>query len=329
MRINNLLVIFPISENSKNKLRKILPNTEIIFSNQEEYTTEQIAKADVIFGNPSFSSLDSAENLKWLHLASAGTDGYTGLISKGIKLTNGTGAYDACLPEHMLSLIMALNCHLPKYNQNQINHTWQYEGWNNYIDGSVCLMLGAGNIGCGFLRRAKALGAYTIGVKKHMSEKPSYVDEMHTMEDIDSLLPIADYVVMALPRTPETANIMDERRINLMKKGAKLINAGRGDAVDQAALAEALKSGHLSGAGLDVTYVEPLPEESYLWDVPNLIITPHVAGGWKFGAKEINPYNENKVMQVFENNLNDYLYDIPLRNTVDPNTGYTKKVNHD
>lgn len=322
--INDMLVTFPLSEENKAKLAARLPGTAISCAPAGSIPGDELEKAQVIFGNVPPALLAKAENLKWLHLASAGTDGYMDAARAGLMLTNGTGAYDTVLPEHMLSLLFALNMHIPGYWENQKAHSWKRLGWSDYISGSTCLMLGAGSIGCGFLRRMKAMGAYTIGVRRSGSSKPDYVDEMHGMSDIDELLPRADVVAMALPGTPETVNIMDERRLGLMKKGAKLINCGRGSAVNAQALRDALVSGRLSGAGLDVVYKEPLPEDSFLWDTPNLIITPHVAGGWNIENDSTSVFMENTVFSVFMDNLEDYLAGRALRNSVDLNSGYRK-----
>jgi phosphoglycerate dehydrogenase-like enzyme len=318
--INTLLVLFPLTDGSKAALRAALPDTEIIFTTHDGFTPDELRRADVIFGNIAVSALDGAENLRWLHLSSAGTDGYLPAARRGILLTNGTGAYDVVLPEHMLALLFTLNMNMHAYHDDQRAHVWRREGWSDYICGSTCLMLGAGNIGLGFLRRVKALGAYTIGVRRAGAAKPDYVDEMHGMGDIDALLPRADVVAMALPGTPETKNIMDARRIGLMKDGAKLINCGRGNAVDAQALAEALRSGRLSGAGIDVACKEPLPADSFLWDVPNLVITPHVAGAWE--PDSTSPFMGKTVFEVFMANLDDYLAGRRMRNSVDLGTGY-------
>lgn len=320
--INTLLVLFPVSENNKERFAALLPDAEILYRAPAEYTPEELGRADVIFGNIDPAALAGAKSLRWLHLASAGTDGYMPAARAGLTLTNGTGAYDVVLPEHMLALLFAVDMHMGGYRDSQRAHVWKRLGWSDYIYGKTCVMLGAGSIGCGFLRRIKALGAYAIGVRRTPGTKPDYVDEMYGMEAIDSLLPRADILAMALPGTPETVNIMDARRIGLMKPGAKLINAGRGAAVDPEALAEALRSGRLSGAGIDVCCQEPLPEDSCLWDVPNLVITPHIAGAWTPSAS--SPFMEESVCSVFEDNLEDYLAGRPLRNLVDLSTGYRR-----
>jgi phosphoglycerate dehydrogenase-like enzyme len=168
------------------------------------------------------------------------------------------------------------------------------------------------------------LGAYTIGVRRSGGECTVGVDEMFGMADVDELLPRADIVAMIMPNTPETDKFMDARRMALMKDDALLINCGRGNAVDADALYEALADGKLAGAAIDVAYKEPLPADDKLWSAPNLIITPHVAGGWNLGG-ESAPFMRKTVMEVFLKNLHAYLEGNELPNSVDPATGYTKK----
>jgi len=322
--IKNLLIYFPISENFKEMLASKLSKTKILYRGGTELTQEDVHNADVIFGNIPHAMLQDAPNLKWLHLASAGTDGYTCVAEKGVLLTNGTGAYNDTIAEHLLALTSALCIRLPAYHRQQTAHVWQRAGWSGYIMDSTVAVLGCGNIGSAYARRMKALGAYVIGVRRSAGAKPEFVDEMVTMEHIDEILPRADIVAMVMPNTPETKGIMDARRVGLMKDGALLINVGRGNALDPDALYDGLTSGKLGGAAIDVAYQEPLPPEDRLWDAPNLIITPHVAGGWNMDAIHANPVMIRQVCAVFQANLDEYLAGQPLRNTVDLSTGYTK-----
>lgn len=324
MNIQQLLIYFPVTEEFLQHLAVKLPGTKIIHRNSSCLTQADVQGSDVIFGNVPAEMLRDAPALQWLHLASAGTDGYIPLIERGIRLTNGTGAYNDVLAEHMLALTAALCIRLPAYQKQQTQHIWQRAQWAGYITGSTVVVLGCGNIGCAYARRMKALGAYVIGVRRSVRNVPDDVDEMVTLEQIDDVLPRADIVAMVMPNTPETKNTMDARRIALMKDGALLINAGRGNALDPEALYDGLISGKLGGAGIDVAYQEPLPGDDKLWDAPNLIITPHVAGGWNTDAISANPFMVEQVCKVFLANLDEYLAERPMRNTVDPATGYTK-----
>lgn len=323
-KIENLLIYFPVDENFKAELGKILPETKIFYRSGAELTQADVRAANVIFGNVPHGLLEDVPGLRWLHLASAGTDGYTPLMDRGVLLTNGTGAYNDTIAEHMLALTAALCIRLPAYVRQQRAHVWQRAGWSRRILGATVAVLGCGNIGCAYARRMKALGAHTIGVRRSPGPAPEGVDEMYTMAELDGVLPRADIVAMVLPGTAETKGILDARRIGLMKPGALLVNVGRGNAVDPEALYAALTSGQLGGAAIDVAYKEPLPEDDKLWDAPNLLITPHVAGGWNLDAVHADPVMVEQVERVFLTNLRQYLDGVPMKNRVDPATGYTK-----
>jgi len=322
--IKTLLIYFPISDEQLLSLREMLPGTELLRRDKESLTQADVDRADVIFGNVPPKMLKDTCTLKWLHLSSAGTDGYLELIDRGVLLTNGTGAYNDSIAEFMLAFTGALCIALPAYSKNQQKGLWQRAGWARTISGSTVMVLGCGNIGTAYAKRVHDLGAYVIGVRRNACACPEGVDEMLGMDSVDEALPRADIVAMIMPNTPETVNFMDRRRIALMKDGALLINCGRGNALDADALYDALVSAKLGGAAIDVAYKEPLPEDDRLWYAPNLIITPHVAGGWIMGG-ESSAYMQKTVMDVFVKNLKAFLTGEPLPNTVDPKTGYTKK----
>ena len=323
--INNLLVYFPIDDAQMAFLQRMLPETEIVRRNGETLAQADVDKADVIFGNVAPKMISNSAKIKWVHLSSAGTDGYLDFIERGILLTNGTGAYNDSIAEFMLSLSGALCNGFPAYARNQQQGIWRREGWARTIKGSTVLVLGCGNIGTAYAKRMHDLGAYVIGVRRTACACPDGVDEMFAMDKVDELLPRADIVAMVMPNTPETDNFMDSSRIGLMKDGALLINCGRGNAVDADAMYSALVSGKLGGAAIDVAYKEPLPADDKLWSAPNLIITPHVAGGWNIGG-ESAPFMLKTVMEVFVKNLEAYLKGETLPNSVDPKTGYTIKT---
>ena len=322
--IKHILAYFPLSEMQKDRINELLPEAVINEVRWPNLTQEDINAADVVFGNVPAEMLDAAPNLKWVHLSSAGTDGYMHLLDRGITLTNATGAYNDSIAEIMLAFTGALCIGLPGYVRNQQQHIWKRNGWAKTILGSTVVVLGCGNIGTAYAQRMHALGAYVIGVRRNAAKCPEGVDEMVTMEQADEVLPRADIVAMIMPNTPETVNFMDARRIALMKDGALLVNCGRGNALDPDALYDALVSGKLDGAAIDVAYIEPLPSEDKLWSAPNLLITPHVAGGWRPGG-DSSPHMAKTVVDVFLKNLEAYVNGAPLPNAVDPLTGYTKK----
>lgn len=146
-------------------------------------------------------------------------------------------------------------------------------------EGGIALIIGVGDIGSHFAQLAQSVGMRTFGVRRHADVPAKGIEKMYGFERLETLLPLADVVAMAVPRSPQTHHLLNADRLGRLKSTAIVINAGRGDAIDPEALADALHNGRLHGAGLDVTEPEPLPAESPLWDEPHCLITPHVAGG--------------------------------------------------
>ena len=178
------------------------------------------------------------------------------------------------------------------------------------ILGASVLVVGAGHVGSDFAKLCQGLGARTIGLKRTASGPIEGFDQVRTMDELDALLPQADVVALALPHSPQTVRLMNRGRIARMKDDAILINAGRGSVLDQDALVEAMRASRLWGAALDVTDPEPLPPDSPLWDVPNLLLTPHVAGGMRL---EIT---RRKCVEMAQENLRRYLAGEKLVNQV-------------
>ncbi|MBR0306475.1 MAG: D-2-hydroxyacid dehydrogenase, partial [Lachnospiraceae bacterium] len=169
-----------------------------------------------------------------------------------------------------------------------------------------------------YAKKVKALGAYTIGIRRTNKNKPEYLDEQYTLDEIDNLLPRADIVAMVLPGGEATHHLMDERRLRLMKKGSYLINVGRGNAIDPKALLTVMQEGHLGGCGLDVTEPEPLPADDPLWACGNVVITPHVAGN--FFLQE----TFERIVRIAGTNMEAWANDGEFTTIVDFATGYKK-----
>ncbi|MBO4317338.1 MAG: D-2-hydroxyacid dehydrogenase [Mailhella sp.] len=210
----------------------------------------------------------------------------------------------------MLAQTFALIRRFGQYGRNQIRHEWKPMGAVTSVEGSVTAVLGLGDIGGDYARKVKALGAYVIGLRKNVREKLPYLDEQYTVDELDAVLPRADIVAMVLPGSAETTHIMDEKRLRKMKPGAYLLNSGRGTAVDLSALKTLLREGRIGGAALDVTEPEPLPDDDELWDLDNVIITPHVAG------QLLLPETLNRIIRIASENLGHWIKGEPLRNVV-------------
>lgn len=276
-----ILVVMPFQDSHKSYVESLAPGCEFCYSSISEVTAEQVADADIIIGNAPAELVAQSQKLKWIQLNSAGADPYckSGIIQPGTILTCATGAYGLTVSDGMLTDTLMLCRKMDLYMRNQTQNLWHSEGSVTTLWHSTVLVVGLGDIGCDYARKVKDLGATVIGVKRSISSKPDCVDELYTLDQLDELLPRADIVALVLPSTPQTYHIMNEDRLKRMKKGAYLINAGRGNAVDCEALNRVLRSGEsLGGAALDVTEPEPLPADHPLWDAPRCIITPHVAG---------------------------------------------------
>ena len=258
--------------------------------------------------------------LEWLQTNSAGVEAYIqpGVLAGDTLLTNATGAYGLAIAEHMLGMLLELFKKLELYRDAQKSGAWQSQGAVKAVYGSPVLVLGMGDIGGEFAARCKALGAKVIGVRRSPRPCPEYADEVHLLEDLDSLLPQADVVAVTLPGTDATRGLMSRERLAKMKEGAVLLNVGRGFIVDTEALCDALERGHLSGAGVDVTDPEPLPPTHRLWNIPTAVVTPHISGFYHLRE------THERIVGIFLENLRHFQAGEPLRNLVDFATGYRK-----
>lgn len=318
MNNRNILVLLPIDERQKKLIEGASPNSNYIYKTYSNVEKSTVQQAEIIIGNPPAEMLIDSPNLKWLQLNSAGSDAYIkeGVLNKNILLTNATGAYGLAISEHMIGVLLQLYKKLHIYRENQKLHLWKDEGQVKSIYNSRILIIGLGNIGEEFAKRVKAFGAYTIGVRRTNTEKPDFIDELYLMDKIDELLPTVDVVVLTVPGTKETYKMFSKEKLKLMKNGAVLLNVGRGNVVDTDALCDAVESGYLLGAGLDVVDPEPLPENHRIWDIENVIITPHISGGFHI------PETLEKIAQISAKNLNSFINGQKLINIVDFTTGY-------
>lgn len=277
----HILNMLPVNAEEKAQFEALLPSAAWEYPRRSTITPEQLAAATIILGPPDPRDLVHAKNLRWLQSLWMGVDDYMapGVLPETVTITACVGAFRQAVSEHMLATLLALCRKLPQCRDNQLKHQWVDVKKMRSIRGATVLVVGAGAIGGDFARLCKALGSYTVGLKRTVTGPIDGFDKLDTMEHLDQYLPQADVVALILPHTPETVRLMDARRIALMKPDAILISDGRGSVLDQQALADAMQSGHLWGAALDVTVPEPLDEDSPLWDIPNLLLTPHVAGG--------------------------------------------------
>lgn len=312
-----ILVTPPVTEEQKLWLREAAgAEAEFLYvPGAAGMDAASMADIDIIVGNAPHALVRAGKNLKLLQLNSAGTEGYPEAVPPGCALANATGAYGLAISEHMLGMAFALMKRLHQYRDQQKQQLWQSRGTVSSMEGATVVVLGLGDIGGDFARKAKLLGAYTVGVRRKDANKPDHIDELCLTGDLDSVLPRADILAMALPGMAETKHILSRERIALLKDGAIVVNVGRGNAIDLDALADAVENRGIR-AGLDVTDPEPLPAGHRLWNMENVLITPHVSGFFHL------PETLNRIVRIAADNIRRYREGRPFRNTVDPETGY-------
>ena len=315
--MKKILVVLPVNEAHKALLAESLRGAEgeyeLVYTGGAAPTADDLRDAYIIVGGFDAALAKYAENAAWFQLSFAGADSFAapGVIPKEAVLTSAVGAYGLTVSEHMLAQTFAMIRRFGQYGRNQVGHVWKHMGNIISVEGSTIAVLGLGDIGGSYARKVRALGAYVIGLRKSECEKPDWVDEQYTIDALDDVLPRADIVAMVLPGGPATHHIMDEARLRRMKPGAFLLNVGRGNAIDPAALKAVLDEGLLGGAALDVTEPEPLPADDPLWDYDNVILTPHAAGHLFL------PETLNRIVRICAENLRRWIAGEPLRNVVE------------
>lgn len=234
---------------------------------------------DAVFCYRFFCYNDIARfpKLKYIHTTSHGIDHMPldYIRAHGIRLCDARGVYGAPMAEYALGAVLQLYRAFPCFAAQQRAHVWQGLDGLRELSGRQVTILGAGSVGTECAQRFTAMGCRCVGLCRRPDPHAVHFAAQRSIDALDAVLPETDILLVALPLTDETRALMDARRLALLKEGAVLVNIARGPIVDAAALAAALRSGHISGAALDVVDPEPLPADSPLWDTPNLILTPH------------------------------------------------------
>ena len=281
---------------------------------------DKAVEYEVLYGLVGPGFLKYMSGLKWLCTPSAGVEPYTPdeiYPSPDVLLTNSAGAYGITISEHILMVTLMLLRRMPDFQQVVRERRWVRSMPMRSICGSTITVVGTGDIGTNFARRAKALGAKTIyGVRRTKKAADPCFDAICTLEELDELLGSTDILVMALPATAETVNVLSRQRIARLPRHAVVVNVGRGSAVDQDALMEALNDERIAGAALDVMVPEPLPVDHPLWESKNLIITPHISGNMSLGI------TRDLDVEMFCGDLENYAAGRPLQHLVNRKLGY-------
>jgi len=249
----------------------------------DEEFLKMLGEAEVLYDFPRGHMDDltrSAPELKWVQGSMAGAGEVAqkaGLADTDVVVTTASGIYSGPLAEFALMAMLQHAKNLDRLRQDKIEKVWR-QGATGTLERKTLCVVGTGSIGRAIATRARPFGVRVVGVKRTVREEDEawgYTDELYPTAELSAALGEADYVAVTLPGTPETRHLLDAEAISTIKQGAYLVNVGRGTVVDEGALVEALKSGHLSGAALDVFEVEPLPEESPLWELENVVISAH------------------------------------------------------
>ena len=313
--MDKIINCLTLSEEQRSLFMAAAPECEQVFapygvkSDGTVLTREDYESADIILGNPPVKYLPGCTRLRFLQTSSAGVDRFLrpGVMPAGAVLAGCSGAWGPAISEHMLAMLLSVMKRLPAYRDAQRTGEWKQLGREKTLMGARVLVIGTGDLGSSFAKRCKALGSHTVGIRRDPSKSAEGVDEMHGFDDLDEQIPLADVVTLMLPHTAETAGLIDERRLGLMKDDAILLNGGRGTAIDCDALADVLSRGRLWGAGLDVTNPEPLPADHPLWKQERALITPHAAGGFLDDTME-------RIASIVLENFRRFRAGEPLRN---------------
>ena len=313
-----VLVLPEWAEPFCNSLRQSHPGAEIVVAHSASETLEHIRDAEVLFGYLTSEQFDSAKNLKWIQTLDAGMEGLFAQVPQvaesSVTVTNARGAGAPMIGEHALALMFALARQLPRFWSDKQNHTWDQDGALDaveFLGDKTVGIVGLGKSGREIAWRCQAMGMRVLAVDRESIDADPVVEFVWTLDRLPNLLRESDYVVVTAPYSEANANLIGSTEFSMMKRSARLIVTSRGRVFDNAALVSALKEGTIAGAGLDTVESEPLSAQSELWNLPNVIITPHIAGN----AEKI--MLDTRTFAIFEENLGRYLGGRPLINVVD------------
>ena len=314
-----ILVVFGWQE-AVEMLQREFPDTEFLVPESSEDAIGLAAQVDAIIGSCDAALVAAAKRLVWVQIPWAGVERclVSPRIASGeVVLTNMQKMSSPVIGEHAVTLALALSHGLPAQAKAMPSGEWRPDSPAARaavpLAGKTMLVLGLGGIGTETARRGAALGMRVIGTRNSSREGPSYVDYVGLADEMLDLVPQADVIVNALPATDQTRGLLDAEFFAATKRGAYFVNVGRGTTVNTDALLRALQNGQLGGAGLDVTDPEPLPPDHPLWQLDNVIITPHIAG--RGGERE-------RHLLLLRENLRRYAAGDALLNVVDPGRGY-------
>ena len=305
-------LIFPaVSSDDLDLINAGAGQCEVVNAASLSEAEAHIADADGFYGALPPELFAQAGRLRWVQAPVAGVEHYVfpALAESDVVFTNMAGIYSDVIADHALTYLLMFARGFHVYRTAQAEGVWDKNAPVRHLADCTVAVVGLGGIGVATAKRAKALETRVLGVEVRPIDKPEGVDELAGIEDLDEVLQRADFVILCVPHTPETVNLITARELNLMKPSAYLINICRGVVVNLDDLTEALQAGRIAGAGLDVFAIEPLPESHPLWAMENVIITPHVAAR--------GPHIRERHIRVVADNLARFAAGRPLHNVTD------------
>jgi phosphoglycerate dehydrogenase-like enzyme len=333
-KLRSILLLMDVPDWALGEMRSQFPDVTFIVPGEDEPeadvaqysgvrrepTLEELATVDGVVGwRITLEMLDEMPRLRWIQAGGAGVNSYDlgAIAGRGIVLTNASGVAAPNIAEHIMGMMLALARRLPILVRSQVTHQWRDHATHREVRellGATLLIVGVGDIGRELAQRAGAFGMEIIGVRRRGSlEIPGFA-QLVSRDELPRVVGGADHIAITLPETTETRGMFDAELIAKIKPGAILYNVGRGPVVDTPALIAALESGHLGGAGLDVTDPEPLPDDSPLWDMENVLITSHTSGS--------TPRYWQRLLPLVTDNIRRIQAGEKLQNVVDPEAGY-------
>src|SRR5689334_25093864 len=314
-----LLMLPPQSDKTRQWAARVaaaVPALNVVVAETAEDAARVVPAAEAAFGTISPALLRAAGQLRWLQAPQAAPPAgyYTReLIEHPVVVTNFREIYNDHIAAHIMAFVLAFARGLHHYIPRQLRREWRPEGREAdgvvHLPESSALIVGVGGIGAETARLCAAFGMHVMGVDARRRDAPPGVLKLDGPDALDSLLPLADFVILTVPHTPQTEHFMHRARFKLMKRTAFFINIGRGMTTRLDDLAAALRAGEIAGAGLDVYEQEPLPTEHPLWGLPNVLLTPHMAG--------YGPHLNERRFQIIQDNCHAFAEGRPLRNVVD------------
>lgn len=309
-----IVVNYSITAKLRERLQtEIKDDVDLVFAEDEESAKQEIVDAEILFGRLTPELFKLARKLKWVQTPFASQEKhlFPEFIESDILLTNAAGIYNEEIADHVYALILAFTRQIPRFTRNQSKRYWEprTDFKVDYLSGKTLGVIGLGGIGGEVAKRAPCFGMRVVATRAHPERpKPDYVDQLWGPDGLNHLLAKSDFVVICTPETPRTRKMIGSHELKTMKRTAYVVNIGRGAVIELDALTQALKDKVIAGAGLDVFEIEPLPTDHQLWEMENVIITPHMAS-----STDIYPARR---VDRFLDNLSRYLQGKPLKNIV-------------